>query len=269
MNKVILIDDEEVIREGMKKIINWRELDCKIVGEAEDGNEGIEMIKKLQPDVILTDIRMPGIDGLELISKIKNLDISCKVVILTGFRNFEYAQEAVKHGVFRLLLKPTKTSEIYTAVKDALNELKSERAKKEELKNLQEKFFASDVKTLDFAKSETVKEPDAAKPKYLINKALAYINSNYMKDVNLKSIADELYISTWYLSKLLKKETGNNFIEILNKIRIEEAKRLLSEPKYKIYNIAAEIGFTDVPYFIRLFKKHTGMTPIEFRNKTY
>jgi len=267
MIKVLLIDDEEIIREGLKKVIGWKELGCKIVGEAEDGSEGIKLIKSLQPDIVLTDIRMSGTDGFEMISKIKDLNRNCKIVILTGFRNFEYAQEAVRLGVFRLLLKPSKTQEITLAIQEAISEILVGRAKEDEYKSLKEKL--KDLPETKEVPAEDDKDAgiEIKRPKYLISKAITYLKSNYSKDLNLKKVADELYISTWYLSKLLKKETGSTFIDILNTIRIEEAKRLLLDPRYKIYKIAEEVGFTDIPYFSRLFKKITGMTPIEYRNK--
>lgn len=100
-----------------------------------------------------------------------------------------------------------------------------------------------------------------------MSKALEYMKANYSRDLSLKTVADELYISTWYLSKLLKKKTGDNFINILNEIRVEKAKKLILDPKRKIYEVAGEVGFTDIPYFTKIFKKITGYTPMEYKNK--
>ncbi len=92
------------------------------------------------------------------------------------------------------------------------------------------------------------------------------MKQDYNKELDLKAVSDKLYISTWHLSKLLKKETGSNFIDILNEIRIEESKKLLLSPQLKIYEIAEKVGYADVPYFTKLFKKHTGQTPMEYKN---
>ena len=123
MYKVLLIDDENVILEGLTKIINWKALNCKIVGTAEDGKEGLKKIEDLKPDIVLTDIRMPKISGLEMISLMKDLQPDCQIIILTGFRDFDYAQEAIRLGVLRFLLKPSKKQEIVEAVEQAIEQI--------------------------------------------------------------------------------------------------------------------------------------------------
>lgn len=290
MIKVVIIDDEEIIREGLRKIIDWSSMNCEIIGEAEDGEDGLELINSLQPDIIITDIRMSSKSGLEMISEIKSIKEDCRIIILTGFRDFEYAQEAIKLGAFRYLLKPSKVDEITQTVKCAIKEIKKIKEKKEHYKLLvkkaneiqgSKKYYLQDFSDAidncntqagtnsDFINQKgTSPEPSESSKnsKYLVNRALIYLRENYSKNINLKTLSEELYISTWYLSKLLKKETGSNFIDILNNIRVEEAKKLLGDPKYKIYEIAEVVGFSDVTYFYRLFKKLTGMTPMEYKN---
>lgn len=268
MFKVLIIDDEEVIREGLRSAIEWEEMCCKVVGEAEDGDEGLALINSLEPDIVLTDIRMPGLNGLEMICRINQLKHICKIIILTGFRDFEYAQEAVRLGAFRLLLKPTKKEELMKAIEEALKEIRRLKSEQILLKNLQRKVNEQYGLNEGNILSEEYSLKDEKKNStYLVNKALSYMKANYAEDLSLKNIADELYISTWYISKLLRKETGRTFIDILNEIRIQEAKKLLHEPKYKIYEVANRVGFTDVPYFTKLFKRIIGLTPMEFRNK--
>lgn len=290
MIKVIIIDDEEIIREGLKKIIDWRSMECEIVGEAEDGEDGLELIHNLQPDIVFTDIRMSSKDGLQMISEIKGLKEDCKIIILTGFRDFEYAQKAINLGAFRFLLKPSKVDEISQAVKDSIKDIKRIKAKKEHYKLLVKKakeyqgfkkYYLTDDKNGALTKLKKLEDinfeieqdqnnelsESSKNSKYLVSRALTYLKANYAKNINLKTLSEELYISTWYLSKLLKKETGSNFIDILNNIRVDEAKKLLSDPRFKIYEIAEVVGFSDVTYFYRLFKKLTGMTPMEYKNK--
>ncbi len=290
MIKVLIIDDEEIIREGLKKIIDWQSMDCEIAGEAEDGEDGLELINSIQPDIVFTDIRMSSKNGLQMISEIKGLKEDCKIIILTGFRDFEYAQRAIALGAFRFLLKPSKVEEISQAVRDAIKEIKKIKAKKEHYRLLVKKakeyqgfkkYYLTDNKSGALIKYRQLEDPyseseqsygieqteSSKNSKYLVNRALAYLKTNYAKNINLKTLSEELYISTWYLSKLLKKETGSNFIDILNNIRVDEAKKLLSDPRFKIYEIAEIVGFSDVTYFYRLFKKLTGMTPMEFKNR--
>ncbi len=268
MLKVLIIDDEEIIRIGLRSTVDWDRLGCVVAGEAEDGDAGLKLINATDPDIIFTDIRMPGRSGLEMISKISALKDNCKIIILTGYRDFEYAQEAIKQGAFRFLLKPVKTDDLNLAIEDAVKEIKKERSREEIFSNLEKRVKEYYGLEHSEPKSRSEKDNEAgSNPTYIVSRALEYMKANFHRDLSLKTIADEVYVSTWYLSKLLKKETGDNFINILNEMRVEKAKKLLRDPKFKIYEIAGEVGFTDVPYFTKIFKKVTGFTPMEYKNK--
>lgn len=266
--KVLIIDDEEIIREGLRKAIDWESLGCEIIGEAEDGDQGIEMIEALRPDIVITDIRMPGLSGLEMIAEISDLKHDCKTIIITGFRDFDYAQEAIRLGAFRLLVKPTRSEDIISTIKAATAEIKQKRDSQKELITMKKRV--KEYYGLNSDSDSSVpqkKDENQSSSAYLVSKALVYMRENYSANLDLRSVADQLYVSTWHLSKTFKKETGSTFVDILNEIRIEAAKKLLSDPKYKIYEIAGAVGFTDVPYFTKLFKKLTGLTPIEFKTR--
>jgi two-component system response regulator YesN len=260
---VVIIDDEYVIREGIRKTIDWDTLGCEIVGEAEDGEEGLEIIRHKKPDIIITDIRMPGIDGLDMIKKIKDLKDDCRIIIITGFRDFAYAQEAVHLGAFRFLLKPTKNSELMEAVNEAKYEIQKDREEKEYYghleKQIKQYYGISDNSNYEGQENEY--------QSLYISKAIEYMQENYHKNLTLQEVADHLYVSTWHLSKLFKKYTGSNFVDVLNSIRLGEAKKLLKDPRYRVYEVANAVGFTDVAYFSRLFKKNIGLTPGEYKNK--
>ncbi len=140
MFKVVIIDDEPIIRKGLKNVINWKQFDCTVCGEANDGLSAFELIKSVLPDIIFTDIKMPGMDGLSVIRSIRDIVPDSKVIILTGYRDFEYARDAVKYGIFDFILKPTKVKEINAVVSKAVEELKSGREKAEELDKLKVLF---------------------------------------------------------------------------------------------------------------------------------
>ncbi len=147
MFKVMIIDDETIIRTGIKNIINWKQFDCKICAEASDGEEGAALIKQHSPDIIITDIRMPGIDGLKMINEIKDLVPNCRIIVLTGYRDFDYVQEAIKLGVFDFVLKPTKIEELTAVIDRAVNELKALKSKEEEFSKLK-KLFEQNIPVL-------------------------------------------------------------------------------------------------------------------------
>lgn len=267
MLKVLIIDDEEIIRIGLRSTVDWESHGCTVAGEAEDGEAGLKLICATDPDIVFTDIRMPGINGLEMISRISNLKDSCKIIILTGYRDFEYAQEAIKQGAFRFLLKPVRTDDLNQAIDDAVKEIKKERSREEIYSNLEKRvkeYYGLQQK----GPEEGCEGGEGAggSSTHIVGRALTYMKENFNRDLSLKTVADEVYVSTWYLSKLLKRETGDNFINILNGIRVEKAKKLLMDPRLKIYEIAGEVGFTDVPYFTKTFKKITGQTPLEYKN---
>jgi YesN/AraC family two-component response regulator len=266
MFKVLLIDDEEIVREGLRLTVNWQSLGCGIEAEACDGEEGIKLIKLIKPDIIFTDIRMPGIDGLNMISQIKSLIPECKIIILTGYRDFEYAQEAIRVGAFRFILKPSKTDEITQAITEAVDQLKKSRVSMENLNNISKKIKELyGIKTDDNSITK-LDNKDINKSSYLVKKAIDFMKENYKNDISLSKTAEILFISTWHLSKILKKETGSTFVDLLNEIRINEAKKLLIESNCKIYEVSEMVGFEDVSYFTRLFKKLVGLTPMEYKN---
>lgn len=140
MFKVLIVDDEPIIRKGLKNIIDWNSMECEICGEASDGKDGMNLIDEVKPDIVITDIKMPGVDGLSMIKETKNIIPDGKIVILTGFRDFEYIQEAIKLGAFDYLLKPSRIEDINSVLKKAVEELKSQRCKDEEFENLKNEF---------------------------------------------------------------------------------------------------------------------------------
>ena len=120
MYKVVLVDDEELIIEGMKRLINWKELGCEIAGVAYDGDEALDIMNEAEPDILITDIRMPVYDGLELIRRAKEVNPEINFIVISGYSQFEYAQQAIKYGVKDYLLKPLKKREL----ENSLTEIK-------------------------------------------------------------------------------------------------------------------------------------------------
>lgn len=141
MYKVLLIDDEAIIRKGLRNTISWNDFDCQIIGEAKDGFEGLEMIESLEPDIVFVDIRMPVMDGLEMIAQIPDNRDKPKFVILTGFSDFEYAREALALGVSNFLLKPTKLNQIQETLIKIIEKLKKEQDLKDCICSMEDKYY--------------------------------------------------------------------------------------------------------------------------------
>jgi len=245
MYKVILIDDEPIIVEGLTKVIAWETYDCVVAGTAGDGREGLEVIREAKPDIIITDISMPGMDGLAMLAGLKSEFPDMEVCILTGYREFEYAQRAISLGVTRFLLKPSNMGQIEEALDVMTGNLKK--------KNI----TASDDKEQ--------KGGDNASS-FIVKNALEYIDNNYTRKLTLIEVAEKTYVSQWHLSKLLNKYTGKSFSELLNQARIKRAKELLEDPALRIGDVAERVGFFDMAHFSRVFKKQTGVSANEYRN---
>lgn len=249
MYKVVLIDDEEIIVQGMQKVIPWEKYGCHVAGTACNGEEGMTVIRWEKPDIVFTDISMPGLNGLQMIAGIKSEFPDLQISILTGYRNFEYAQEAIRLGVVRYLLKPSRMDELEEALHTMLERLKA--LCPEETQEQEE-----DREGLG----------DNAAGSFVVKNALTYIEQHYKEKITLSDVADQVYVSQWHLSKLLNGHLGKSYSEILNTIRIREAKKLLKDPSMRISGITEEVGFVDTAHFFRVFKKITGMSANEYRN---
>ena len=147
MFKVMIIDDEPIIRKGIRNILNWKQFGCEICAEASDGEEGRILIEKYRPDILITDIRMPEVDGLKMINDVKDIIPDCKIIVLTGYRDFDYVQEAVKLGVFDFVLKPSKIEDLTAIVQRAVEELKRQKNRTEEFDKLK-KLFEQNIPVL-------------------------------------------------------------------------------------------------------------------------
>lgn len=245
MFKVILIDDEPIIVQGLVRSVPWEKYGCRVVGTAGDGLEGKRLIEEHGPDMVFLDICMPQMDGLAMVAALQSEHRNTQITILTGFRDFDYAKQALNLGVARYLLKPSNMEEIEEAIR----------------------FMASRAPDRDVEGQETPPEQENAAGNFIVRNALAYIEENYREKLLLSDVAEKTYVSQWHLSKLLNKETGQNFSEILNGVRIDKAKELMKDPALRIGDVAEQVGFLDLAHFSRVFKKLNGISANEYRNQ--
>lgn len=164
MIKMIVIDDEFLVRVGIKETISWHEYGVEIVGEAPNGKSGLELVKALQPDIIITDIKMPVMDGLELVKRIKELNYENEIIILSGYKDFEYAKDTLENGAFSYLLKPIDNKELIEKVLSAIKKLNEERNTKNFIENLRADIPAIKNKIVQDILIENI-EKDAIKEK--------------------------------------------------------------------------------------------------------
>jgi two-component system response regulator YesN len=244
---IILVDDEEMIRLGMEKILSKSELNLQIVGSFSNGLMALMELDKLDIadlDVVITDIKMPGMDGLKFIERLREAAPQVGIIILSGFNDFEYARQALRYGVTDYFLKPVDKFELF-----------------EVLKRIGDK------------KQETIQElkdnEQESHEHYVIEPLKQIIEKEYNKMLDLESLSERLGFSTSYLSKHFKQETGSTITDYLIQIRIQKAKQFIDDhPNLKIYEIAHLVGYPDPVYFNKLFKKIVLSTPKEYKDRS-
>jgi two-component system response regulator YesN len=259
MYKVVIVDDEPIIVEGLTKSLPWEQWGCQVVGTAESGVEGIQVVNRTNPHILITDINMPEIDGLTMIAALKSSHPHLEIAILTGYRDFEYAREAIRLGVTRLLLKPSKIEELKEAVLAMVA--------KSELAHIDSAHTQPSSSQDDIAEEEEDDIVMNEAGNFIVKNALTYIKQNYMQKLKLSDVADQVYVSQWHLSKLLNRYTSQSFSELLNTERIENAKQLLKDPELRVGDVAEIVGFLEVAHFSRVFKKLTGVSANEYRRQ--
>lgn len=250
MRQLLIADDEKIIREGIAKLIQTSNLPVTIVGQAANGRQALEMMHSTHPDLVIIDITMPAITGLDVIEQAKEFLPASKFIIVSGHDSFPFAQKAIELGAFHYLLKPIKRNQLLSVVEHALETLE----KKEEVIV----STGTDITSALDAVNGTV-----------CTKALAYINAHHCDcNMSLNLVADKFHISQSYLTRMIKKNTNLSFTEYLNKLRIQQAIILLSSREdLLIAQIAELVGYSSQHYFSRVFKNHTGVSPVEYRNE--
>ncbi len=253
MYKVMLVDDEPIIVEGLSRSISWEKWNCRVVAAANDGLEGKTLIEEKRPDIVFMDICMPEMDGLSMIAAINSEFPDMEVCVLTGYRDFEYAKEAIRLGVTRFLLKPSNMEELEEAIGVMC-------------KNLKKKGITGEEDDRQ-GEASAEREHESASSSFIVKNALRYIEENYTQKLTLGEVAEKTYVSQWHLSKLLNRHTGQSFSDILNHVRIEHAKELLKDPSLRIGDVSERVGFLDLAHFSRVFKKQEGVSANEYRNR--
>ena len=253
MLKVLVVEDEEMIRKGIVLAVDWAALDCVVVGEAANGVQALEAVERYGPSLIITDLKMPVMDGLEMLRQLRERGNNAFVNILTAYDSFAYAQTALRLGAVDFLLKPFHDGELEQAVT--------------RLKQRMDRAGQGGEKGPAPLPLPELKKGD--KSKYVLE-AMAYIGEHYHEpNIGVAAIAQHLGISEGHLSHTFKKETDYTLLNYLTRYRVHRAMELLRDCRLKVYEVAEQVGYRDIAYFSATFKKLVGMSPSEYQDVSH
>lgn len=246
MLKVLVVEDEEMIRKGIVLTVDWTVLGCVVVGEAANGVEALAAVERYDPNLIITDLKMPQMDGIELLQTLRQQGNDAAVIILTAYDTFSYAQSALRLGAVDYLLKPFHDGDLENAIA-----------------RLQKKREASPAADILSAPGSIKR---GGKSRYVLE-AMEYIQSHYNDpDISVGTVAEHLGISEGHLSHIFKRETDSTLLNYLTRYRIHKAMALLKDCRIKVYEVAQMVGYRDIAHFSATFKKQVGMSPSEYQD---
>lgn len=263
MIRLLIADDEKLEREALAELVQ-RRFEREVVLEvAENGRKAADTAVLWGADLILMDIEMPGMSGLDAARAVLAQRPSCRVIFVTAYSLFQYAHEAVHLGACDYLLKPVDPDELEASVRRAMRQIETER-KLEELAAARPQ--PEQTETEEEAE-DAPEESENSQTALVMAHVRRYLEDNYMFDLSLDSVGEILHISPAYLSAQFKKYQKMNFLDCLTELRINAAKELLADPFRSSAEVASMVGYENASYFARAFKKRTGMTPTQYRRQ--
>lgn len=260
--KVLMVDDEKHILEYLKHLLNWQHYGVTQLVAVNSSSEAAKLLNMERFDVLITDIRMPGISGLDLLRQIKESKLSTKTIILSGYSDFKYAQEAIRLGVDDYVVKPVDGSEMSKAfmkvtagIHRKMTDSASERVG-EDCKN--------SSKTVCEGVSSRERNSGASEIVKYIKK---YIQVHYAEDLSLDKLGELVHLHPVYLSRLFKDQAGERLSNYILKVRLNRGAELLADSSLRVNEICQMVGYQKTHYFIQVFKKQFGETPQQYRQR--
>lgn len=272
MYRVLLADDEQIERMALARRLMRRFGDSLQISEATDGKEAVELYQKEHSQIIIMDISMPELNGVEAAEQIRSMDEDCVIVFLTAYDEFSYAKRAIVIRALDYLLKPCDEEELTAVMEEAMrltdkavhnkenptgNRAEMTEAEKEAEKRREQWPWNPDA--------EAPKDPETERMNQVAEKIRTYIRENYMNEISMQDAARQFNYSDAYFCKLFKQCFDQNFTSYLTNFRINEAKRLLKDKNISIKDAGMKVGYYDSNYFAKVFKRVTGIIPSEYR----
>jgi len=239
MFNILLVDDESSTREALSSYFPWQEIGFSIVGQASNGKEALSFLETHpKVDIILTDIQMPIMNGIELAQTLYNQNSQIKVIFISSYREFEYAQKAIELNVKNYILKPAK----YNVLVEVFERLHQE-----------------------LGETNTKLESSPPAEHVIVQQVKDYVKQHYTQ-ATLEEAARHVFLNPNYLSQVFKQKTGSNFSDYLISVKMENALKLLKTNQFKTYEVSEMVGYSNPKNFTRTFKNYYGYPPSHVRH---
>ncbi len=261
MINVVIVEDEEYLRRELVLTTPWEKFGCTVIGEAADGVSGAELILRSGPDLVVTDIRMPGMDGIEMLEEVGRLSPAegrPVAIIVSGHQEFEYARSALRLGVKDYLLKPIDDQELERVVHSAVDRFESRNG---------ERLARLDRDAEELVKSMLPAADTAVPENGHTGVAAQFLSEHVGEHIGLAEVAEHVGITASYLSRVFSEQTGYTVMEYLTRLRMRRAAELLRDRSLQVKDVMIQSGYRDPSYFGQVFRRFLGLTPSEFRDR--
>ncbi len=241
MYSVLILDDNRPMALQVFRMIPWEDIGCQVVGVLHDGISGKEAIEKMKPDLIVSDIEMPGLTGLQMMETVRSHIPNSQVIFISAYEKFNYAHQAIKLGACDYLVKPFTQADLRHSIGKAIAELNLAQQEMDQEQESRPVYSAQMEAIMDYLKDEAC------------------------SNVTLEALADHFQMSQSKLGRMIKKETNMRYTELVAKLRIEKSKALLADPNLHVANIAEQVGYSDYLTFYKVFVRCEKISPTDYR----
>lgn len=273
MYSLVIAEDELMTRRSLVDMIKWHQMGFTVVGEFSDGQELLNYLESAIPDVILTDIKMSRVSGVDIARFVAQRGLPIQIVFLSGYKDFEFAQSAVEYRVFRYLVKPVpipKLREVFTSLRESLDRQNALQSPMLSQVSTGEPVPCSGDPTRCAQEPESEErgpQTPCEQNATAIEAVMKFIRQHFCEEITLSDIAGAVFLNPIYISRLIKEQTGKNYTELLMEMRVGKAVELLEHTNLYVYEIADRVGYHNLKYFYKVFKKATGGSPNDYRTK--
>lgn len=241
MYKLIIVDDEPMIVEQLAMAFEWNKMGFELIETFTSGRQTMEYIQNNPVDCLLADVKMPNINGLDLAKYCYENHPYIGIVLISAYKNFEYAHQAIQYNIIDYVLKPISEEQFFSAMKKLYQRL-----------DIQEQYL---------------KRPSVTSKNMIIKEAVKFIAEHCCENITVEDVANHVLINPEYFGAYFKKHSGENFIECLRRHRLSVACDMLKNSDLKINVIAEQIGYKSATHFYEMFQNTFGLTPADYRKK--